>query len=801
MLGRCIVRHRIALVILFFFALSHLVDWGPFNLLVTFAQTTQVTGQVKDVNGIPYAGASMRAGLVFAGTPVSNPTVTISTLSQCRANGFGSAPCQVPFNPSNGPFTLDGTGNIPGGGITLQDNALVTPAGTQWAFSVSTPGAPPPLGTGPQTCSSTLTVTGASQSVSPSFIACPALSTASAATGGLVSVTGVYLSPSCIGNTPPCINIPTGGGCYTGTNPQGGTGPQTSNSSGLITFSSGFPTNPPPQIGQLAWVMQIPPSSAASMGNFCDTQYNANIESLNYVETVLCGNTFQNGGLPITITAINPGVSLTLSRNCNSTQNGTNAILFYAPNIYSQMVLACENLVGGVALGGVNVHLALGLYSLDNTGNGTQSACGCVQLVGCTPNTYVNGGLSGENVGLTQIYTPPWYNHNGDLGTILAGGNVHDILIDGQWVNIAAAGNHGTVWDGTGCGSYNFAIVGYNLAGAGGVSETIYANSSVSPLTNSCEMRNFYIATADSALALQGGGGTGTQGNFQNAVIISRNPAFICPFAASGNGTYNINGGYYSSSGRNRAGGTGGVIACPEDSQNPTGDKFIISNAALCMTNGTNIPAINFTETSGSVVLNNVTVNSSPSCTPGANAGGITTASGVTVQMEQSTIKATGTGNTVNNPAGATFFDGINNTFSGGAGYTGAGVLNADAHAVKGSCTGTVTASSTLGLYGTGPNETLTPCTSAAIGTGLVVSGARTLFALNCTASAAGISASDVCIVLQNGANVGSCSLNAVTTCTAALNVALADGDRISLEITTGVADTLANVKAIADWN
>jgi hypothetical protein len=31
--------------------------------------------------------------------------------------------------------------------------------------------------------------------------------------------------------------------------------------------------------------------------------------------------------------------------------------------------------------------------------------------------------------------------------------------------------------------------------------------------------------------------------------------------------------------------------------------------------------------------------------------------------------------------------------------------------------------------------------------------------------------------------------------------VALADGDLISLEITTGAADTLANVKAIADWN
>jgi hypothetical protein len=122
------MKKRLLLGIVLFLALNHLIDWGPFNMLVVFAQSTQVTGTITDPNGLPYAGAAIKAGLVFAGTPVSNPTVTISTLSQCRANGFGSAPCQVPFNPSNGPFALDSGGNIPGGGITLQDNSLVTPA-------------------------------------------------------------------------------------------------------------------------------------------------------------------------------------------------------------------------------------------------------------------------------------------------------------------------------------------------------------------------------------------------------------------------------------------------------------------------------------------------------------------------------------------------------------------------------------------------------------------------------------------------------------------------------------------------
>jgi hypothetical protein len=153
------------------------------------AQLTTVTGTVKDVNGIGYSGARVTAQLVFAGTPVSSPTVTISVLAQCQANGFGSAPCQVPFSPNQGPFFLDNGGNIPGGGITLQDNSLVQPGSTQWRFTANENGTPPPLGTGPQTCSASLTISGATQSVSTSFSACPALSNASG--GGNPSSAGM----------------------------------------------------------------------------------------------------------------------------------------------------------------------------------------------------------------------------------------------------------------------------------------------------------------------------------------------------------------------------------------------------------------------------------------------------------------------------------------------------------------------------------------------------------------------------------------------------------------------------------
>src|SRR6266851_5491053 len=131
------------------------------------AQTTNVTGTVKDVNGVPYAGATMKAQLVLAGSAVNGqPTVTVTGTQACASSGFGSSPCKVPFQGTNGPITLDPTGSFT---LALQDNALVTPASTQWLFSVTTTGAPPPLGTGPQACTATLTITGAAQSVSANF--------------------------------------------------------------------------------------------------------------------------------------------------------------------------------------------------------------------------------------------------------------------------------------------------------------------------------------------------------------------------------------------------------------------------------------------------------------------------------------------------------------------------------------------------------------------------------------------------------------------------------------------------------
>ena len=152
--------------------------------------------------------------------------------------------------------------------------------------------------------------------------------------------------------------------------------------------------------------------------------------------------------------------------------------------------------------------------------------------------------------------------------------------------------------------------------------------------------------------------------------------------------------------------------------------------------------------------------------------------------------------------AGTKFFDLGGNTISGGV--TGGATLIADGHSAKGTCTGTATSSSTLGLYGTGPNVTTTTCTSTTIGSGIVVSGSRTLQNLIVTASHAGVNASSgVVTVLRNGiATTLTCTIGTGTSCVDGTHtVALSDGDLISLQFTTQATEVLAGVSAIVEWN
>ncbi len=122
--------------------------------LGAFAQNiTTVSGTITDPNGLPYSYASISAQLT--------PTGVTPTLNGQAVSGFSRASADV-----NGTFSMN-----------LASNAVLLPSGTHWQFTVNETGILPPQGTGPQQFSVSLTISGASQSISANLNAvAPALS-------------------------------------------------------------------------------------------------------------------------------------------------------------------------------------------------------------------------------------------------------------------------------------------------------------------------------------------------------------------------------------------------------------------------------------------------------------------------------------------------------------------------------------------------------------------------------------------------------------------------------------------------
>jgi hypothetical protein len=173
-------------------------------------------------------------------------------------------------------------------------------------------------------------------------------------------------------------------------------------------------------------------------------------------------------------------------------------------------------------------------------------------------------------------------------------------------------------------------------------------------------------------------------------------------------------------------------------------------------------------------------------------------ASGGIARLRDTVINQGQSGDTAIQNTG-TIFDLGGNTISGTTNYSGAGNYIALGHQLTGACTGTASSSSTLGLYGTGPNQTTTACTSTTIGSGVVMTAPGTLATLIVTASNAGASASSgVVTVLKNGSTTTiTCTIGTGTACQDGTHtVSYVAGDLISLEFTTQGTETLAGVKA-----
>jgi len=116
-----------------------------FTLTAHAQNPTIVTGCITDPNGIKYSGGSFQVQLVPTGG------------GQPSVNG-------IPISGSMGPSPLDANGCLPP--IALYPNSVITPSGTKWQFTISNPGAPPPVGFGPVAFTAPpITIFGATQNI------------------------------------------------------------------------------------------------------------------------------------------------------------------------------------------------------------------------------------------------------------------------------------------------------------------------------------------------------------------------------------------------------------------------------------------------------------------------------------------------------------------------------------------------------------------------------------------------------------------------------------------------------------
>jgi hypothetical protein len=147
------------------------------------------------------------------------------------------------------------------------------------------------------------------------------------------------------------------------------------------------------------------------------------------------------------------------------------------------------------------------------------------------------------------------------------------------------------------------------------------------------------------------------------------------------------------------------------------------------------------------------------------------------------------------------FYDDGGNIFTGTIAVASPGLWNGKGNGdtLRAACTGTATSSVTLGLYGTGPNETLTTCTSATIGSGIVMTNSGTVRMLLVSDTHVGVNASSgVVTVLKNGSTQAmTCTLGTSLSCINQTNTfAVVQGDLISVQFTTQAAEVLAGVNA-----
>lgn len=375
------------------------------------AQRTVVSGTVKDPSGIPYSGGTMVATLSL---PVG---VSGATLNGVQISGATQR------------VTLDNTGSFL---MQLPDNAVVVPGGTQWTFAVNiSPGVPPPLGTGPQNCSVTLTITGASQSVTSSFASCPALSTVSGPGSSGVPVTnGLLAELRHLPGENPCFAVDASGNGNNGTGCVG-TPPTAVAGSGGVLFAANGAISLPPALnaamntGTVQIFFNYNFTSNANQYNGLLSGSGAAANSSNLIMSLQTQADSTNSVLPMAETLCNNAFKTIYGE----AYNGTNLLT------WSPVNGATDNMwIGQIPL--VDTVATISCFNLMTVGN-LQLGGGAVN-VGAAVQTYFTG----------TIYYSVFYNRaltqaevNANSTFIIAAMNKRGITITGSRVVAVGTGN------------------------------------------------------------------------------------------------------------------------------------------------------------------------------------------------------------------------------------------------------------------------------------------------------------------------------------------------------------------------
>ena len=679
---------------------------------------TVVSGTVTDAQGLAYIGAQMTVTLTL---PVG---VSGAILNGVQVQGVV------------GPLQLDPTGSFL---IQLPDNTVLQCTNaqgqiiacapqTQWTFAITfSPGLAPPLGTGPQTCSATLTISGSLQSVSSALGACPSLSKAgrgSACTG----------ANACIDPTQAPYSIPANAKYVVDATWSSGSNPTT------VTCPNGDCSFTPADTGKSCFGVAGAAYLAAAKGTF----------------------TFV------------------------SAQSGT-----------------CS---GGTGVGNPVATGRFIWYNSDTTGLVSATTalyalphCGTLQL---PAGVMVLGQGIGSSI-------PAACSTAGDSGSgiavginIFGRGRTTTIIVPEEGFNFSTCGGSGCFWQGTlgltsgGHDYRDFSIdgLGANLSGISSSPASFLFTVDVAGSAQNLSLVNWGSLLTNNPGGLQ----LDNQGsyvlNIQEEGWASGNALVNNgPNAAAMNGFFFPTGSitgvvaaniFYTFNVTLGAGGAGCMAGVSSTWYSSFDSMQSPSAFGFCMSPG------------GKLILNGLTATPSP---PAAFQQ-INIVSGSTVSLQNTALIGGSTGGSIGGSAGTLINAGGNSSnaapFSFGGTY-----IDLTGTFPGGTCTGTATSSATLGLYGTGPNETLTTCTSATIGNGVAMPKAGTIFELLATATHAGVNASSGAVtVLKNGvAQSMTCTIGTGTSCqdgVVAHQISVAKGDLISLQFTTQAAEVLAGVQA-----